>query len=155
VTAAIEAVCPGCWRWRPARGGAGRPGGPGESPTAAPQCAACSAHARRARCLPLEALLRLGDRHMPTADPQLTWWRLHLGSSGPLPLPAQHRQTRRDGLEAGHTWPALPDGAKRERAKLRAQRTQERGLGHPGTGSAPPDPSRPWSVRPLDGPASA
>jgi hypothetical protein len=37
-------------------------GGPGASTTSAPQCAAFSHHARLARCLPLEAILLLGDR---------------------------------------------------------------------------------------------
>jgi hypothetical protein len=125
------------------------PGGTGESTTDAPHCAAFSDHARLARFLPLEAILLIGDRTMPTADHQLTWVRLQLGSSGPRTLPDHHRQTRRDVLEAGHTWHALPSVAKRESAKLLAQRTHDRGLGHTVTVSAPQDPSRHGSVRHL------
>jgi hypothetical protein len=44
------------------------PGGPGDRPTYAPQGAACSAQARRARFVPLEAIILMGDRTMPTAD---------------------------------------------------------------------------------------
>jgi len=84
------------------------PGGTGDSTTYAPQCAACSDHARLARFLPLEDILLLGDRKMPTAEHQLTGLRLHLGSIGPITLQDHHRQTLRDVLEAGHTWHALP-----------------------------------------------
>src|SRR5262249_37646172 len=44
---------------------------------------------------------------------------------------------------------ALPYVAKRESAKLLAQRTHYRGLGHTVTVSDPQDPSRHWSVRHL------
>lgn len=125
------------------------PGGTGDSTTYAPQCAAFSDHARLARFVPLEDLILIGDRTMPTADNQLTWLRLHLGSSGPITLQDHHRQTLRDVLEAGHTWPSLPYVATRESAKLPAQRTPDRGLGHPVTVSAPQAPSRHWSVRHL------
>ncbi len=84
------------------------PGGTGDSTTYAPQCAAFSDHARLARFLPLEDILLLGDRKMPTAEHPLTGLRLHLGSIGPITLQDHHRQTLRDVLEAGHTWHALP-----------------------------------------------
>ena len=125
------------------------PGGTGDSTTYAPQCAAFSDHARLARFLPLEDIILIGDRNMPTAENQLTWLRLHLGYIGPITLQDHHRQTLRDVLEAGHTWQALPYVAKRESTKLLAQRTHDRGLGHTVTVSDPQDPSRHWSVRHL------
>jgi len=132
-----------------------RPGGTGDSTPYAPQCAAFSDHARLARFLPLEDSILIGDRTMPTADNQLTWLRLHLGDIGPLTLQDHHRQTLRDVLEAGHPWPSLPYVAKRESAKLLAQRTHDRGLGHTVTVSDPQAPSRHWSVRHLYVHASA
>ena len=83
-------------------------GGTGDSTTYAPQFAAFSDHARLARFLPLEDIILIGDRKMPTAENQLTWLRLNLGYIGPLTLQDHHRQTLRDVLEAGHTWQALP-----------------------------------------------
>ena len=125
------------------------PGGTGDSTTYAPQFAAFSDHARLARFLPLEDIILIGDRKMPTADNQLTWLRLNLGYIGPMTLQDHHRQTLRDVLEAGHTWQSLPYVAKRESVKLPAQRTHDRGLGHTVKVSAPQDPSRHWSVRHL------
>jgi transposase len=125
------------------------PGGTGDSTTYAPQFAAFSAHARVARFLPLEDIILIGDRKMPTADNQVTWLRLNLGYIGPITLQDHHRQTLRDVLEAGHTWQALPYVAKRESATLPAQRTHYRGLGHTVKVSDPQDPSRHWSVRHL------
>ena len=125
------------------------PGGTGDSTTYAPQFAAFSDHARLARFLPLEDIILIGDRKMPTADNQLTWLRLNLGYIGPITLQDHHRQTLRDVLEAGHTWQSLPYVAKRESAKFLAQRTHYRGLGHTVTVSDPQDPSRHWSVRHL------
>jgi len=125
------------------------PGGTGDSTTYAPQFAAFSDHARLARFLPLEDIILIGDRKMPTADNQLTWLRLNLGYIGPITLQDHHRQTLRDVLEAGHTWQSLPYVAKRESATLPAQRTHDRGLGHTVTVSDPQDPSRHWSVRHL------
>src|SRR3989454_6539781 len=131
------------------------PGGTGDSTTYAPQFAAFSDHARLARFLPLEDIILIGDRKMPTAENQLTWLRLNLGYIGPITLQDHHRQTLRDVLEAGHTWQALPYVAKRESTKLLAQRTHDRGLGHTVTVSDPQDPSRHWSVRHLYGHSSA
>src|SRR5439155_17572564 len=71
------------------------------------------------------------------------------GNLDRAPLQDHHRQTRRDVVEAGHTWQALPSVAKRESTKLLAQRTHYRGLGHTVTVSDPQDPSRHWSVRHL------
>ncbi len=124
-------------------------GGTGDSTTYAPQFAAFSDHVRLARFLPLEDVIVLGDRKMPTAENQLTWLRLNLGYIGPLTLQDHHRQTLRDLLEAGHTWQALPYVATREATKLPAQRTLYRGLGHTVTVTDPQDPTRYWSVRHL------
>jgi len=124
-------------------------GGTGDSTTYAPQFAAFSDHARLARFLPLEDIILIGDRKMPTAENQLTWLRLNLGYIGPMTLQDQHRQTLRDVLAAGQTWQALPYVAKRETAKPLAQRTGYRGLGHTVTVTDPKDPTRHWSVRHL------
>jgi transposase len=124
-------------------------GGTGDSTTYAPQFAAFSDHARLARFLPLEDIILIGDRQMPTAENQLTWLRLNLGYIGPITLQDHHRQTLREVLEAGHTWQALPYVAKREAAKPPAPRTGYRGLGHTVTVTDPQDPSRHWSVRHL------
>jgi Domain of unknown function (DUF4277) len=129
-------------------------GGTGDSPTYAPPFAAFSEHARLARFLPLEDVILIGDRKMPTAEHQLIWRRLNLGSSGPITLQDHPRRTRRDMVDAGHTWQALPSVAKREAAKAPGQRTAYRGLGHPVTVTAPHDPSRHWSVRHLYGHSS-
>jgi transposase len=124
-------------------------GGTGDSTTYAPQFAAFSNHARLARFLPLEDIILIGDRKMPTAENQVTWLRLHLGYIGPITLQDHHRQTLRGLLAAGHTWQALPYVAKRDEAKLPAQRTLYRGLGHTVKVSDPQDPTRHWSVRHL------
>jgi hypothetical protein len=130
-------------------------GGTGDRTTSAPQCAAFSNHARLARFLPLEDIILIGDRQMPTAENQVTWLRLHLGYIGPITLQDHHRQTLRDLLEAGHPWQALPYVAQRDEAKLPAQRTLYRGLGHTVKVLDPRDPPRPWSVRHLYVHASA
>jgi transposase len=124
-------------------------GGTGDSTTYAPQFAAFSEHARLARFLPLEDVILIGDRKMPTAENQLIWLRLNLGYIGPITLQDHHRQTLRDMLDAEHTWQALPYVAKREATKAPGQRTAYRGLGHTVTVTDPQDPSRHWSVRHL------
>src|SRR5712692_4334932 len=67
-------------------------GGTGDSTTYAPQFAAFSNHARLARFLPLEDIILIGDRNMPTAENQVTWLRLHLGYIGPITLQDHHCQ---------------------------------------------------------------
>jgi len=124
-------------------------GGTGDSTTYAPQFAAFSDHAHLARFLPLEDILLSGDRKMPTAENQMTWLRLNLGYIGPMTLQDQHRQSLRALLAAGRAWQALPYVAKREAAKLTAQRTGYRGLGHSVEVTDPEDPTRHWSVRHL------
>jgi transposase len=124
-------------------------GGTGDSTTYAPQFAAFSNHAHLARFLPLEDIILIGDRKMPTAENQMTWLRLNLGYIGPMTLQDQHRQRLRALLEAGRTWQALPYVAKRESAKPTTQRTGYRGLGHSVEVTDPEDPTRHWSVRHL------
>jgi len=48
-------------------------GGTGDSSTSVPQFEACCEHARLARLLPLEEVMVIGDRKMPTADNQQAW----------------------------------------------------------------------------------
>src|SRR5215831_2464823 len=124
-------------------------GGTGDSTTYAPQFAAFSDHVRLARFLPLEDIILIGDRKMPTAENQLTWLRLKLGYIGPMTLQDQHRQSLRDLLAAGRAWQALPYVAKRESAKPTAQRTGYRGLGHSVEVTDPEDLTRHWAVRHL------
>jgi transposase len=124
-------------------------GGTGDSTTYAPQFAAFSDHVRLARFLPLEDIILIGDRKMPTAENQLTWLRLKLGYIGPMTLQDQHRQSLRDLLAAGRAWQALPYVAKRESAKPTAQRTGYRGLGYSVEVADPEDLTRHWSVRHL------
>jgi transposase len=124
-------------------------GGTGDSATYAPQFTAFSEHARLSRFLPLEEVILIGDRKMPTAENQLTWLRLNLGYIGPVTLQDHHRQTLRDMLDAGQTWQAFPYVAKREAGKPPAQCTVYRGLGHNVTVSDPEDPGQQWSVRHL------
>jgi len=130
-------------------------GGTGDSTTYAPQFAAFSDHAHLARVLPLEDIILIGDRKMPTAENQMTWLRLNLGYIGPMTLQDQHRQSLRALLAVGRAWQALPYVAKREAAKLTAQRTGYRGLGHSVEVTDPEDPTRHWSVRHLSIHASA
>ena len=124
-------------------------GGTGDSTTYAPQFAAFSDHVRLARFLPLEDIILIGDRKMPTAENQLRWLRLKLGYIGPMTLQDQHRQSLRDLLAAGRAWQALPYVAKRESAKPTAQRTGYRGLGHSVEVTDPEDLTRHWAVRHL------
>lgn len=124
-------------------------GGTGDSTTYVPQFAAFSDHVRLARFLPLEDIILIGDRKMPTAENQLTWLRLNLGYIGPVTLQDQHRQTLRDLLVAGQRWQTLPYVAQREAAKPPGQRTAYRGLGHTVELTDPEDPTRHWSVRHL------
>jgi transposase len=124
-------------------------GGTGDSTTYVPQFAAFSEHVRLAHFLPLEDILLIGDRKMPTAENQLTWLRLHLSYIGPITLQDQHRQALRALLVAGQTWQALPYVAQRDAAKQPAQRTAYRGLGHTVEITDPEDPVRHWAVRHL------
>jgi transposase len=124
-------------------------GGTGDSTTYVPPFKAFSEPVRLAHFLPLEDIILIGDRKMPTAEHQLPWLRLNLGDIGPVTLQEQHRQTLRALLVAGQTWQALPYVAQREAAKRPAKRTGYRGLGHTVEVTDPEEPARHWSGRHL------
>lgn len=124
-------------------------GGTGDSTTYAPQFAAFCEHARLAQFLPLDEVLLIGDRKMPTEKNQLTWLRLGLGYVGPITMQDQHRQTLQDLLAAGQEWTALPYVAQREQQRRPADRTVYQGLGHLVTVTDPDDSTRQWAVQHL------
>jgi transposase len=124
-------------------------GGTGDSTTYAPQFAAFADHARLANFLPLEEVILLGDRKMPTEENQLTWLRLGLGYIGPVTIQDHHRQTLQELLAAGQSWEELPYVAQREANKPSEERTAYWGLGHIVEVIDPEDPTRRWSVRHL------
>lgn len=124
-------------------------GGTGDSTTYAPQFAAFADHARLANFLPLEEVILLGDRKMPTEENQLTWLRLGLGYIGPVTMQDHHRQTLQELLAAGQNWEELPYVAQREAHKPPEERTVYWGLGHSVEVIDPEDPTRRWSVRHL------
>lgn len=105
-------------------------GGAGDSPNYVPQFEAFCQHAQLATLLPLEEVLVIGDRKMPTAENQLAWWRLGVGYIGPTTRQDQHCQTLRTLLAEGHHWTVLPYVAQRETAKDATKRTVYRGVGH-------------------------
>jgi len=124
-------------------------GGTGDSTTYAPQFAAFCEHARLSNFLPLEEIILIGDRKMPTEENQLAWLRLGLGYIGPVTMQEHHRQTLRELLAAGQSWEELPYVAQREADKDSQERTVYRGLGHFVEVTDPEDPSHRWSVRHL------
>lgn len=124
-------------------------GGTGDSTTYAPQFAAFAEQARLANFLPLEEVILIGDRKMPTQENQLTWLRLGLSYIGPVTLQEHHRQTLQELLDAEKSWEKLPYVAQREANKPEAKRTVYWGLGHTVAISDPAEPTRHWSVRHL------
>lgn len=105
-------------------------GGEGDSPNYVPQFEAFCQHARLAAWLPLEEIIVLGDRKMPTEDNQLAWLRLGVGYIGPMTMQDHHRQTLRALLETDQTWIELPYVAQRDASKEKEKRTLYRGVGH-------------------------
>jgi transposase len=124
-------------------------GGTGDSTTYAPQFAAFCEHARLAQFLPLQEVLLIGDRKMPTEDNQLTWLRLGLSYIGPVTLQDHHRQTLCDLLAAGQIWQELPYVAQREVHKPSEEHTIYEGVGHTVHVVDPQDLTRQWAVRHL------
>ncbi|MBM4465488.1 MAG: hypothetical protein FJ014_08060 [Chloroflexi bacterium] len=124
-------------------------GGTGDSTTYAPQFAAFCEHARLANFLPLEEVILIGDRKMPTEENQLTWLRLGLGYIGPMTMQEHHCQTLQELLAAGRTWEELPYVAQQDADKDPKERTAYRGLGHTIEVTDPEDPGCNWSVRHL------
>jgi hypothetical protein len=98
-------------------------GGAGDSPNYVPQFEAFGQHAQLATLLPLEEVLVIGDRKMPTAENQLAWLRLGVSYIGPTTMQDQHCQTLRTLLAEGHSWTVLPYVAQRETAKDETKRT--------------------------------
>jgi len=68
-------------------------GGAGDSPAYVPQFEAFCQHAQLATLLPLEDVIVLGDRKMPTIENQLAWLRLGVGDIGPTTMQDHHHQT--------------------------------------------------------------
>lgn len=105
-------------------------GGTGDSSTYVPQFEAFCHHAQLSTWLPLEEVIVIGDRKMPTAENQLSWLRLGVSYIGPTTMQAHHRETLCERLESGHEWHDLPYVAQREHSKRQAERTCYRGVGH-------------------------
>ncbi|MCP4936800.1 MAG: IS1634 family transposase [bacterium] len=112
-------------------------GGEGDSPNYVPQFEAFSQHAQLATMLPLEEIIVLGDRKMPTADNQLAWLRLGVGYIGPTTMQNHHRQTLQELLKQGQGWTELPYVAGREANKKKEERTIYQGVGHTVTWTDP------------------
>jgi transposase len=119
-------------------------GGAGDSPSYVPQFEAFCQHAQLATLLPLEEVIVLGDRKMPTVENQLAWLRLGVSYIGPTTMQDHHQQTLRTLLDDGHSWTVLPYVAQRETDQDEAKRTVYQGVGHtveltePDTGLAYP-----------------
>ncbi len=92
-------------------------GGASDSPQYVPQFEAFCEHARLASLLPLQEVIVIGDRKMPTAENQLAWLRLGVSYIGPVTMQESHRETLRELLEAGRTWRELPYVAQRDAHK--------------------------------------
>jgi transposase len=105
-------------------------GGTGDSPTYVPQFEAFCQHAQLATLLPLDEVIVMGDRKMPTVENQLAWLRLGVSYIGPTAMQDHHRQTLRTLLEAGQSWSTLPYVAQRETDKDKDDRTVYRGVSH-------------------------
>lgn len=124
-------------------------GGIGDSTTYAPEFAAFCEHAQLSNFLPLEEVILIGDRKMPTEENQLTWLRQGLGYIGPVTMQEDHRQALQGLLAAGHTFAELPYVAQREKDKKPMEQTVYRGLGHTVNVTDPESPEHSWSVRHL------
>jgi transposase len=105
-------------------------GGTGDSPTYVPQFEAFCQHAQLATLLPLDEVIVMGDRKMPTVENQLAWLRLGVSYIGPTTMQDHHRQTLRTLLEEGQSWSTLPYVAQRETDKDKDDRTVYRGVSH-------------------------
>ncbi len=123
-------------------------GGEGDSPNYVPQFEAFSQHAELATLLPLNEVIILGDRKMPTEENQLDWLRMGVGFIGPVVMQDHHRQTLRALLAAGQTWTELPYVAQRDAKKSKEERTVYRGLGHTVT-MTDPETDKEYPVRHL------
>jgi transposase len=105
-------------------------GGDGDSPAYAPQFEAFCQHANLATLLPLQEMIILGDRKMPTQDNQFIWLRAGVGFIGPVTTQEQDSQTLRRLLDEGRKWEESTYVARRDRKKPPEERTLYRYLGH-------------------------
>lgn len=105
-------------------------GGEGDSPNYVPQFEAFCEHAQLATLLPLDEVIVLGDRKMPTEENQLAWLRMNVSYIGPTTMQDHHRDTLRELFAAGQSWAELPYVAQRDAGKKREERTVYEGLGH-------------------------
>ena len=105
-------------------------GGEGDSPNYVPQFEAFCKHAQLATLLPLDQVIVLGDRKMPTEENQLAWLRMGVGYIGPTTMQDHHRETLGELLSAGQCWTELPYVARRDAGKKRGERTVYEGVGH-------------------------
>ena len=105
-------------------------GGEGDSPNYVPQFEAFCEHAQLATLLPLDEVIVLGDRKMPTEENQLAWLRMNVSYIGPTTMQDHHRETLRELLAAGQSWIELPYVAQRDAGKQREERTVYEGVGH-------------------------
>ncbi len=105
-------------------------GGEGDSPHYVPQFESFCEHAQLATMLPLEQVIILGDRKMPTEGNQLSWLRLGVGYIGPTTMQDHHYQALRELLAAGQRWTELPYVAQRDTKKCKEERTVYQGVGH-------------------------
>jgi len=105
-------------------------GGDGDSPAYAPQFEAFCQHAKLATLLPLQEVIILGDRKMPTQENQLIWLRAGIGHIGPVTMQDQDRQTLRRLLDEERKWQKSSYVAQRDRKKPPEEQTVYRYLGH-------------------------
>jgi transposase len=123
-------------------------GGEGDSPNYVPQFEAFCEHAKLATLLPLEQVIVLGDRKMPTRENQLSWLRLGVGYIGPTTMQDHHRQTLQGLLATGQQWTELPYVAQRDVKKRQEERTVYQGVGHTVT-LTDPETGKTYPVRHL------
>lgn len=123
-------------------------GGEVDGPNYVPQFEAFCQHAQLATLLPLDQIIILGDRKMPTQENQLAWLRLGVGYIGPVTMQDHHRQTLQELLDVGREWGELSYVAQRDGGKDKDKRTVYRGLGHTVT-LTDPETDREHPVRHL------
>jgi len=123
-------------------------GGEGDSPNYVPQFEAFCEHAQLATLLPLDEVIVLGDRKMPTEENQLAWLRLNVGYIGPTTMQDHHRETLRELLATGQEWAKLPYFAQRDAGKKPEERTVYEGVGYTAT-LTDPESGHEYPVRHL------
>jgi transposase len=105
-------------------------GGDSDSSTYVPQFEVFSKHAQLASLLPLDEVIILGDRKMPTEKNQLAWLQLGVGYIGPVTMQEHHQEALQGLLKAGHEWTQLPYVAQHDAHKAEADRTAYKGISH-------------------------